>query len=222
MIEVHPEPVVDVVALLALGWELGRQVIRRVGLLIRLLVTRITLRRESLELPDRSALVAVRTIQPRMPPNEWETVFVFPNSLQNNVPPFDRMALFAIGAHLSPVNVGVAVCAIRAHVGEHRLGMALRASHSLVQAAQRVLGLIMVELGDRANRLPAHRGVAVLAGDVQVAVGAPRNRARFLSEARQAETNHPYGGQSQQQPSNAFCAQPEHSLAYLVSKREAR
>jgi len=69
VIEVHPEPVVDVVALLALGWELGRQVIRRVGLLIRLLVTRITLRRESLELPDRSALVAVRTVQPGVAPN---------------------------------------------------------------------------------------------------------------------------------------------------------
>jgi len=147
---------------------------------------------------------------------------VFPNSLQNNIPPFDRMALFAGGAHLPPVNVGVAVRAIRAYVGEHRLGVALRAGHSLVKSAQRVLGLIMVELGDRANRLPAHRGMAVLAGDVQIAVRAPRNRARFLSEARQAEANHPYGGQSQQQPSNAFCAQPEHFLAYLVSKREAR
>lgn len=194
----------------------------RIGLLERLLVAREALRGEPLELPDRSALMAVGAVQPGMPTHQRETILVLSHALQGDVPPFDRMALLAIGAHLTPVNVGVAVRAIHTYIGEHRLGVALRAGHSLVQSAQRILGLIMVELGNRTNRLPSHRGVTVLAGDVQVAVRAPRNRARFLGEARQAETNHPYGGQSQQQPSNAFCAQPEHSLAYLVSKREAR
>jgi hypothetical protein len=40
--------------------------------------------------------------------------------------------------------------------------------------AQRVSGLVVIEIRDRANRLPAHAAVARLAGDAQRPVRAAR------------------------------------------------
>src|SRR5579871_165179 len=63
--------------------------------------------------------------------------------------------------------------------------MALSTSNSLMQAAQRILGLIVVKFGNRPDRLPTHRSVAVLARDVQVAMrAAGHRRARLLREGR--------------------------------------
>ncbi len=50
--------------------------------------------------------------------------------------------------------------------------MALRTRHILVQAAQRIVGLVVIEFRNGADRLPALRGVAVLTGNVQIAMGA--------------------------------------------------
>jgi hypothetical protein len=66
--------------------------------------------------------------------------------------------------------VGVAVLAACTHVAENRLHMALCARYILMQAAQRIMGLIVIEFRDGANRLPTVRGVTVLAGDVQFAM----------------------------------------------------
>jgi hypothetical protein len=65
------------------------------------------------------------------------------------------VALLAIRAHLALMNVGVAVCALRAHIGENHLGVALSACHSFMQAAQRVLGGVVIEFRDGSNRFPA-------------------------------------------------------------------
>ena len=75
--------------------------------------------------------------------------------LDGDVPPLHRMALFAICAHLPLVNIGVTIRALRAHVGKHHLGVALRAGHALVQTAQRILCGVVIELRNRADRLPA-------------------------------------------------------------------
>ena len=50
--------------------------------------------------------------------------------------------------------------------------MTLGAGDGRVHAAQRIARLVMIELGNRADRPPAIRGVAVLAGDSQAAVRA--------------------------------------------------
>lgn len=134
MIKLRAKPGIDGMALLALNGKGGSNVIGFCGLLICALVARITLDGKPLELPDRLALMAVRTIQSGMSSHQWEAVIVFPYPLQNDVPPFHGMALFAVGSHLAAMNVSVAIRTIGSGVREHWLGVTLRASHSLVQA----------------------------------------------------------------------------------------
>jgi len=108
------------------------------------------------------------------------------------LPPGHGMTLFAIWAEFAAMNIGVAVGAILAGVGEHRLNVALRARHILVQAAQRITRLVVIEFGDGADRLPSLCRVTVLAGNVQIAVramsarsGALRRSARKRAEQKE-------------------------------------
>ena len=87
------------------------------------------------------------------------------------------MALLALRAELTPVDIRVAIGALRAHVGKHKAGVAQAAFHFLVQAAEREAGLVVVEFRDVANRLPACEGVAVLALLTQITVRAARGAA---------------------------------------------
>jgi hypothetical protein len=176
VIEFCAQPGVDAVALLTLGGETRSHVIGLGGLLIGALVTGITLNGKSLELPNCLALMTVRTLQSGMSSHERETIVVFPHPLENDAPSFDGMALCAVGPHLAAMNVGVAVGTVRSGVREHRLGMTLGTSHSLVQAAKRIFRRVVIELRNRADRLPACGRMAVLAGDIQVAMGAARDR----------------------------------------------
>jgi len=84
------------------------------------------------------------------------------------------VALRAIRTHLPAVNVRVAVRAILSHVGEHRLYVAFEALHFFVHAAQRIVRLVVIKLRHRADRTPARRRVAILAGNRQRPVRAPR------------------------------------------------
>ncbi len=104
------------------------------GLLIGALVARVALDGKSLKLPDRLALMTIRTVQTGMSSYQRKTVIVFPHLLQNDAPAFNGMALFAVGSHLAAMNVSVTVRTIRSCVRKNRLGMALGTSHSLVQA----------------------------------------------------------------------------------------
>ena len=119
-------------------------------------------------------------------------MFLYP--LRNDVPPFHGMALFAIGSHLPAMNISVAVGAIGSGVREHRFRMTLRARHSFVQATQRISGLVVIELRNGADGLPACRRVAVLAGNIEVAMRATRDRR--LPESRpHSEADHSQGKQ---------------------------
>lgn len=171
VVELGPEPVVHAVALLAAGRETTAHVTGFGGLKV-LRVARITLRRESLELAHGGALVARSTIQGRMRTHQGKAVLVLINLLHRNLPSLYRVALFAGCPKLTLMDIGVAVSAFLAHVREHRLRVALGATHSLVHAAQGKSGLVVVELRNVADRLPCAQGVAVLAGDVQRAVRA--------------------------------------------------
>lgn len=53
--------------------------------------------------------------------------------------------------------------------------MTLRASHSLMQAAERIFRRIVIEFRNCTYRLPACGGVAVLARNAEAAMGAARD-----------------------------------------------
>jgi hypothetical protein len=102
---------------------------------------------------------------------------VFLDPLANKAPPLHSVTFFAIRTHLPAVDIGVTVGAVRPCIGEDRLGVALRTGDTLVEAAERIASCIVIEFGDGANGFPSDRGMAVLARDAQVAMGASRNRA---------------------------------------------
>lgn len=88
------------------------------------------------------------------------------------------MARFAVRTHLSAVNIRVAVRALRTYIRKNRLGVASSASHIRVHSAQRVFRLAVIEFRNRANRLPSRLGVAVLTGNGQRTMRAPRTVVR--------------------------------------------
>jgi hypothetical protein len=90
------------------------------------------------------------------------------------LPAADRVALFAVRPQLPFVNVRMAVLASLSYIGEHWLYVALGAIDRLVQAAERVSRLIVIEFRDRTNRPPSLRGVTVLTGNAEIAVRTVR------------------------------------------------
>ena len=142
-----------------------------------------------------------------MSTGEREPVHVHVDLRSRDFPAADRVTAFASARHLAAVNVSMAVGALIADVGEDHLGMVVYAVDALVQAAQRKLRLVVVELRHRADRLPSVHGMAVLTSDIQVAVGA----ARLLCRLRRASASN---GRRQQQPQNdPFCDQTWKHLA---------
>ena len=89
-----------------------------------------------------------------------------------DLPSLHGMALFAVGSQLALVNIGMAIGAARAGIGEDHPGVTLGTRHGLVHSAERVLGLVVIEFRLGPDGLPSHGRVAVLAGNVQCAVGA--------------------------------------------------
>lgn len=71
--------------------------------------------------------------------------------------------------------------------------MALRAAHSLMQAAQGKARLVMIEFRIPPDRFPSHRRVAVLAGNTKVAVRAARDglAARLPESGRRDSAEQP-------------------------------
>ena len=109
---------------------------------------------------------------------------MLPHSLQNDVPAFDRVALLTVRTHLTAMDVSMTVRAIGSSVGEDGLGMALRTGHTFVQTAEGVSRFVVIKLRDRADRFPACRSMAVLAGYVQVAMGTAGDRGAGLTIER--------------------------------------
>ena len=122
-------------------------------------------------IPLRCVLVALIALHNRMHAEQREAVEVLRNLLNGNLPAGDGVALRAIRSELPSVEVRMAIGAILADVGENRFDVAARARNLLMQAAQRILGRIVIEFGDRADGRPACCRVAVLAGNIERAVG---------------------------------------------------
>ena len=131
-------------------------------------------------------------IHRRVRPGQRKAVVVRLDVFDRYAPPAHRMALLAIRAQRALVDVGVAVLALCGDICEYRLHVAVGAGHIDVHAAERVLRLIVIEFGNGADRLPPLRRVAVLAGNVQVAVRTLGRSDPLLSTRREA-------GQDQQE-----------------------
>lgn len=174
MIEGGAKPSRNRVALLATGREPCRRVAGRVRLLIRRRVTGVALERKALKLADGRSLVAAVALERGMSADQWKPVLVIPNGLNRHLPTFHAVAAFAVCAHLPVMNVGVTVSAPCASVGKNRFRMALCARHVLVHTKERVGRLAVIKFRNGAYRFPSENGVAILAGNVQVSVGAAR------------------------------------------------
>jgi len=106
--------------------------------------------------------VAVFALHAGVSSQQWKTILVIFHLLDGDIPALNSVALCAIGAHFSLVDVGVAVLAILANVREDRLDVALTALHFFMHSAKRILGLVVIELRHGADGTPARSVVAVL------------------------------------------------------------
>ena len=83
--------------------------------------------------------------------------------LLGSKPALHDVALCAIRAELPQMDVGMAIRAILADIGENRLGMTLRARGSFVPPSKRKLRPIVVKLRNIANWAPPGSRMAILA-----------------------------------------------------------
>jgi hypothetical protein len=93
--------------------------------------------------------------------------------LNRDVPTQDSVALGAVGAKLTAMNIGVAVRAVLADISKDRPEMALRAVDFFVHAAKGISRRVVAEFRNGANRAPACVRVTVLARNGQGAVRTP-------------------------------------------------
>lgn len=108
---------------------------------------------------------------------QGEAILVIFHCLDGDVPALNRVALCAVRAHFPLVDVVMTILTILADVGEHGLDVAQGASHFLVHGSKRVLGFVVVEFRNCADRLPTSGRVAILTwygkGTVRTSSGLP-------------------------------------------------
>ncbi len=68
------------------------------------------------------------------------------------------------------MNISVAVLASLSNTGKYGLDVTLSTLHGLMHTAQRVAGLIVIELGNRSSGSPRVGGMAVLAREGKISV----------------------------------------------------
>jgi hypothetical protein len=139
-------------------------------------VTADALGRQSLtvERAYRSNLVTGITVHSGVRSDEREAVLVLIDVVNGDLPSRVAMAHIALRPVLAPVDIGVAILALLAYVGEYQVGMTVRAASFAVHAAQREPCLLVIKLRNRPDRLPALGAVAVLTGDTQASVRTMR------------------------------------------------
>jgi hypothetical protein len=106
--------------------------------------------------------VAVFALHGGVSAQQRKAVLVIFDLLDSDTPALNRVALRAVCAHFSLVNVSVAILAILADVGKDWLAMTLCALHLFVHAAKRIFGLVVIELRHGADGPPTRSVVAVL------------------------------------------------------------
>ena len=142
----------------------ARTRVRRVGGPLPILhVAGFACGREAIEDACCCLFVAFLALHGSMRTQQGEAIHVVFDLLDGNVPALHRVTLLAVRPHLAAMDVLMAVGAILADVGEHRLDVTLNAIHFFVHTAKRVFCFAVVEFGNGANRPPTSGGVTVLA-----------------------------------------------------------
>ena len=136
--------------------------------------------------------MAIVTLHRGVSAKQGEAVLVFLQLLSCGVPPLNRVALRAVRAHFSLVDVGMTILTIFPHIGEDRFRVAQGALDFSVHAAKGILGFVMVKFRYRANRTPTCGGVTVLTrdrkGPVRTSRRLPlRNRSGRVSRPQEKE-----------------------------------
>src|ERR1700741_3132933 len=108
-------------------------------------VAGIALRGHRLELAGRPSLVAEIAVHRSMRSSQRKAVVVLLHLSNRDLPSPDGVALRAIRTQLPPMNVGVAILATLSNIGENRPDVTLSAVYRLVQPAQRIFRLVVVE-----------------------------------------------------------------------------
>ena len=139
---------------------------------------------------DRSALVTLVALHHRMGSEQRKPVEVILNGLHRNVPTAHRVALGTVGAHLTAMNVGVAVRAVLADVGEDWPDMAFRAINLFVHSAKRISRGVVVEFWDGPNRGPTRASVTILAGYREGSVRTPAGLLLCIRRADASKCQH--------------------------------
>jgi hypothetical protein len=103
-------------------------------------------------------------LQHGMRADQWKAILVITDLLQRDLPTYNGVAAFAVGAELPAMNVGMTIGTMGADVFENQAGVAFGAGHLLMHTAQGISGLVVVELGIGPDGRPACVGVAILAG----------------------------------------------------------
>jgi hypothetical protein len=146
--------------------------------------------RESLELADGSALVTLVALHHGMRAEQRKPVEVILNGLHRHVPTAHCVALGTIGPELTAMNIGVAVRAVLADIGEDGPDVALRAVNFFVHSAKRISRGVVVEFWDRANRGPACARVTVLAGYRKGSMRTPAGLLLCIRRADESKCQH--------------------------------
>lgn len=150
---------------------------------------------QTLILSHSRALVTFLALNRRVRAEQWKTILVVLDLAYGNLPAQHGVALCAIRSEFSSVQVRVAIRAIPAHIRENGFHVACDAHHFFVHSAQRVVGLVVVEFRNGANRAPCCRRVTILAGYGKRAVRTLR--VALLREKTRDEQNQP---EREQQP----------------------
>jgi hypothetical protein len=170
MVELCVEPAVHRMTALAGSRKPQTDVINDGGKKV-LLVAGIAGGRQADKLPGRRVLVTVFALQQGMRPNQGKSILVVLNRLQRNLPAFYGVAICAIGAKLTPMDVGVTIRALRTYVLENQVRVALAATHVLVHAAQGISSKVVIEFRICSDRFPTAVGMTICAWDGKGAVG---------------------------------------------------
>jgi len=162
------------VALLATGRKSCGRVIGTGRLPVGGRMARVALKRESLKLADGRSIMAGVALEGGMSANQRETVLVIPHGLNCDLPALHVVTALAVCSHLPVMEIGVAVPALRAGVGENRFRVTLRAREVLVHSRKGKAGFSMIKFRNSAYRFPSENRVAILAANVQIAVRTAR------------------------------------------------
>jgi hypothetical protein len=154
--------------------------IRRCGFLERPQMATDAVGRKSLtiELSHCTGSVTRITVHCGVRSDQWKTILMFVDGMNRYLPAADPVAHIALRSVLAPVDVGMAVLAIAADVGEYRVDMAILAGHPHMQAAQWITGLPVIKLRLGADRHPSRGCVALLARNFHRAMRASTRRIR--------------------------------------------